>query len=103
MITRQWGTCLAARKRVMNRHSAQNSSPSPGPEHGELERILRATRELAEYARAQNFPGADELLEAVAAALLAPSPERSHQNLIAAEKRAIDAIRATSKLTEPED
>ncbi|HEY8613542.1 MAG TPA: hypothetical protein VIL69_19940 [Roseomonas sp.] len=87
----------------MNRHFEQEEAPKAGTGNSDLMRTIRSTRDLAEYARTQRFPGADELLTAVVAALLASSPERLHQELIAAEDRAIAAMRLMWEPTEPEE
>jgi hypothetical protein len=58
---------------------------------------------LAEYARAQHFSSADELLTEIIFTLLTPRPEHSPQDLFAAEERAIDAMRIMCNLTEPEE
>ncbi|HEY8611157.1 MAG TPA: hypothetical protein VIL69_07680 [Roseomonas sp.] len=57
---------------------------------------------LAEYARAQHLPEADDLLTAVIAALFAPSVELSQEELIEAENRAIDALQLLWEPIQPD-
>ncbi|WP_424140739.1 hypothetical protein [Roseomonas chloroacetimidivorans] len=49
---------------------------------------IRATKDLAEYARTQHITAADELLGVLMAVLLASSSKSSHDELLAAEERA---------------
>ena len=87
----------------MSLDSARKDAPSAGTEKQELKHVLDVTRELADYARAHDFPHADELLTEVLAALLTRSPECIHQALLDAEERALTAMRLVLKLAEKEE
>jgi hypothetical protein len=53
----------------------------------------RAIEELANYARAQGLSQADELLVELMASVLASRAGPSHEERLASEDRALDALR----------
>ncbi|WP_424139921.1 hypothetical protein [Roseomonas chloroacetimidivorans] len=62
-----------------------------------LDCTIRATKDRVEYARTQRITAADELLGVLMAALLVSRSKPSHEELLAAEERAINAARLLCK------
>ena len=72
---------------MTDRYFAQRNSP---PAESTLK---RAIEDLANYARAQDLPDADELLTELMASFFASRAEPSLEERLASEARALDALR----------
>ena len=80
----------------------QADLPGSGTENSDLVRMLRATKDLADYAQWQYLSGAAELLSAITAALLATRTELSHDELPDPEDLSTHPRQLSRKTVEPE-